>query len=115
MDQTGSEGRGGVKHANKMVDEAKAFTRAVSENVNSFSESVDLRGRVQRAPIGMVSAALGIGYVLGGGLFSPVTRRLLKLGAGMILVPFVKKQLAVMAGSSASPRPAAEPGEPSAL
>ena len=91
-----------VEHASKTVEETKAFTNAISESLTSFSESVDLRGRVQRSPIAMVSAALGVGYVLGGGLFSSMTRRLLKFGAAAVIVPFAKKQLAHMAGSQRS-------------
>ena len=90
---------GAVEHASKMVDEAKEFTGAISETVNSFSESIDLHGRVQRAPIAMVSAALGIGFLVGGGLFSPMTRRLLKTGLAAAILPFVKRQLSTMAGS----------------
>ena len=57
-----------------------------------------MRGRVQRNPIGMVLAAAGIGYVLGGGLFSPMTSRLLKIGVRLALVPVIKSQLGAMAG-----------------
>jgi hypothetical protein len=96
-----------------VAEEAKAFTSAISETVTSFSESIDLRGRVQRAPIAMVGAALGIGYLLGGGLFSATTRRLLKAGIGVGLMPFVTRQLRAMAGTAstgaAGDRPAAPP------
>ena len=93
---------GAVQHAGNMMEEAKAFTNAISESVNNFSESIDLRGRVERAPIPMVCAALGVGYVLGGGLFSATTRRLLQIGRAAVVVPFVKKQLTTMAGSGSS-------------
>jgi hypothetical protein len=95
------EGQGrATEHASNMVDEAKAFTSALSDSVTDFSESIDLRGRVQRAPLAMVGAAAGVGYVLGGGLFSPTTRRLLKVGIVAVVLPFVKRQLATMAGSA---------------
>jgi hypothetical protein len=45
----------------------------------------------------MVLAAAGIGYVLGGGLFSPMTSRLLKVGLRLALVPVIKSQLGVIA------------------
>jgi hypothetical protein len=91
-----------VGHASKTVEEAKAFTNAISESVTSLSASIDLRGRVERSPLAMVSAALGVGYVLGGGLFSSMTRRLLKVGAAAVIIPFAKKQLAIMVGSGRS-------------
>jgi hypothetical protein len=105
---TGYEGSGTQEgpftHAKHMVDEARAFGSAISSSATNFSQAVDLRGRVQRHPIGMVLAAAGIGYVLGGGLFSPTTGRLLKLGLRLAIIPFVKNQLSVMAGAAASAR-----------
>ena len=63
------------EHASRMVDEARAFGSSLSSQAQQFTETLDLHGRVQRNPIGMVLAAAGIGYVLGGGLFSPMTSR----------------------------------------
>jgi hypothetical protein len=93
-----------------MVDEARALGSAISSSATNFSQAVDLRGRVQRHPIGMVLAAAGIGYVLGGGLFSPTTGRLLRLGLRLAIIPFVKNQLSIMAGSAANAR-SPQPGE----
>jgi hypothetical protein len=55
---------------------------------------------VQRNPIGMVLAAAGIGYVLGGGLFSPMTARLVRYGLRLALIPLVKSQLEGIVGST---------------
>ena len=101
---TGYQGNdgGAVHHASKAFEEAKAFTDAVSSTATNFSQAVDLRGRVQRNPIAMVCVAAGVGYVLGGGLFSPTTARLLKIGMRLAIIPFVKSQLATMAGQVAS-------------
>jgi len=98
-------GTGAFGHARKAVDEARAFTDAVRSQAQSFSESIDLRGRVQRNPIGMAAAAAGLGYVLGGGLFSPLTGRLLKYGVRIALIPFLKNQLIAMAGAQAGEQP----------
>ena len=93
----GDSGKGEVfEHASRMVDEARAFGSALSGSVDSLTQALDLRGRVERNPIGMMFAALGVGYVLGGGLFSPTTARLLRIGARLALVPIIKSQVSAM-------------------
>jgi hypothetical protein len=90
----GESGKGEVfEHARGMVDEARAFGSALSGSMEDLSRALDLRGRVDRNPIGMVAAALGVGYILGGGLFSPTTARLLRLGVRLALVPVIKSQI----------------------
>lgn len=97
----GESGKGEVfEHATRMVDEARAFGSALSGSMEDLSRALDLRGRVERNPIGMVAAALGIGYVLGGGLFSPTTARLLRIGVRLALVPIIKSQISAISGSS---------------
>ena len=94
------QGQGAFDHGRRAVEEARAFKEAVSAQVDNFSRSVDLRGRVERNPIGMVAAALGVGYILGGGLFSPLTGRLVKVGLRLALIPVIKSQLASVMGDA---------------
>jgi hypothetical protein len=67
---------------------------------------VDLAGYVARHPYGTVAAALGIGYALGGGIFTPLTSRLLRLGLRIgvrtALLPILKAELSELAQSFAS-------------
>lgn len=62
-----------------------------------IKDTVDLEGRVQRHPYGMVLAAVGIGYVLGGGIFSRFTAKLLgtglRLGVRLAAVPFIMDEV----------------------
>jgi hypothetical protein len=56
----------------------------------------DLEERVARNPYGMVAGAIGIGFVLGGGLFTRMTARI--VGAGlriglMAALPLLKDEL----------------------
>lgn len=78
------------------VDAQQLWTDARSA-VTGLSETLDIRGRVDRNPYGMVLAAVGVGYVLGGGLFTPLTGRILKLGVRLAALPFVKDELLGMA------------------
>jgi hypothetical protein len=93
---------GPMDHGRRMVEEARAFKEAIGNQADSFTRAVDLRGRVQRNPLGMVLAAAGIGYVLGGGLFSPLTGRVVRIGLRLALIPLVKSQLSNIAGGPAA-------------
>ena len=92
------ERQGAMDHGRRMVEEARAFREAIGNQAESFARSIDLRGRVERNPIGMVLAAAGIGYVLGGGLFSPLTGKVVRIGLRLALIPVIKSQLANIAG-----------------
>ncbi|MBX5481155.1 MAG: hypothetical protein IRZ16_04795 [Myxococcaceae bacterium] len=83
LDQIGEDAR-------RFVDDAKGA-------VSQLSSALDLRGRVERHPYGMVLAAFGVGYVLGGGLFTPTTARLLRLAMKLAALPLVKDELIGMA------------------
>ena len=57
--------------------------------------TLDIKGRLQRNPYGMIAGALGIGFVLGGGLFTRLAARM--IGAGlrvglMAALPILEKQ-----------------------
>jgi len=57
----------------------------------------DLKTRFDQHPYGALAVALGAGYILGGGFFTPLTERLAKLavkaGIRAALVPFVAVHL----------------------
>jgi hypothetical protein len=74
--------------------------RLDKENVR---QAFNLAERVQRNPYGMVAGAAGLGFILGGGLFTRLTANLLGLGlrAGVVAaLPLVQGQL-IRAGAEA--------------
>lgn len=81
---------GRVGHLN---DSAQQLLDEARSTFQDLGTAIDLRGRVQRHPYAMVAAALGVGYVLGGGLFSGLTFRLVGLGVRLAAIPLVKSQL----------------------
>ena len=66
-----------------------------------FTPLADLKEEVRRHPYGTVAAAVGIGYALGGGIFTPLTSRLLRLGLRLgvraALLPILKAELSELA------------------
>jgi hypothetical protein len=83
-----------VDRINDTAQEAWTKTR---DAVKDLKDTLDVDGRVDRHPYGTLAAAVGIGYVLGGGLFSPLTARIVGLGIRMGLrlaaVPFLQREL----------------------
>jgi hypothetical protein len=91
------EGQGFGQRVDQIGSEAQQLWSDARSAVTDLSETLDIKGRVERNPYGMVAAALGVGYVLGGGLFTPLTARILKLGVRLAMLPFVKDELLGMA------------------
>ena len=81
-----------------MQSEAKAKAKAkvvVEDTHGLLCETFDIQGRLQRNPYAMVIGAVGVGFVLGGGLFTRLTERI--LGAGlraclMAALPILQKE-----------------------
>jgi ElaB/YqjD/DUF883 family membrane-anchored ribosome-binding protein len=69
--------------------------------VSELKRAAAIDERVGRHPYGSVAAALGIGYVLGGGLFTPLTSRLvalgLRIGVRLAVLPMLKDEISVLA------------------
>lgn len=78
-------------------DSAQHLMNEARGAVDQLAEALDVHGRVQRHPFGMLMAAFGVGYVLGGGLFTPTTARVVRLGMKLAALPLVKDELINMA------------------
>jgi hypothetical protein len=98
-------------------DNAQEAWSRTRDTVSDLKERLDIDGRVARNPYGMVAAALGVGYVLGGGLFSPLTGRLvgfgMRMGLRLAAIPFLENELrelteSVVNGASESSEEGAE-------
>lgn len=81
----------------------------------------ELKARFDQHPYGALAAALGMGYVLGGGFFTPLTERIAKFavraGIRAALVPILTAQLSELVKPAekpdgASTAPPRQQGEP---
>ena len=62
----------------------------------TLEETLDIEGRLQRNPYGMLAWAAGVGFVLGGGLFTRLTGTIASAGLRMGLaaaLPLLQQQL----------------------
>ena len=86
-----------VGHISESAKELYEESRGAVEDLGEF---LDLRGRTKKNPYAMVAAAVGVGYVLGGGLFTPTTSRLFRLGLRLAAIPMIKDELLNIAESA---------------
>jgi hypothetical protein len=92
---------------------------ASRDSIRELREALDIERRARRHPYGIVAAAFGIGFVLGGGLFSPLTKRIVRVGLRLGLrasaLPFIEKELAALltgtGGGDQGPRTPEAKGE----
>lgn len=85
MDETNMYGNGRSQGAS--ID---GMIRSASEKAGELNRKLDLGRRIQDHPIQTIAIALGVGYVLGGGLFSRFTGTLVRYGMRAALLPAVK-------------------------
>jgi hypothetical protein len=73
--------------------------------VDELKRAAAIEQRVNRNPYGSMAAALGIGYVLGGGIFTPLTSRIvalgLRIGIRLAVLPMLKDEISVLADALA--------------
>ena len=88
MDET--DMRVGNGHAREASGSIDGMIRSAQDKASELNRKLDLGRRIQDHPIQTVAIALGIGYVLGGGLFSRFTGTLVRYGMRAALLPAVK-------------------------
>jgi hypothetical protein len=89
-----------------MEDDDNEAGRARGHAARPLGPAADIASCVKRYPYRSVAGALGIGYALGGGIFTPLTSRLLRLGFRIgvrtALLPILKAELSDLAGAFTS-------------
>ncbi|SRR6266540_2299229 len=94
LDSDGSARRAKLDHAKGSAEQAWSHARDAFSDVR---EAVDLQGRVDRHPFGTLVAAAGMGYLLGGGLFTRLTVRMLgftlRTSLRLAVIPMIQDEL----------------------
>ncbi len=83
--------------AQKVRDATQQAVDAGMTKGSELLESSGIAEQTRKHPYAMVGAAFGLGYVAGGGLFSPTTRRVLELSVKLLALPPVRDKLLDMA------------------
>jgi hypothetical protein len=96
--------------------ESRGFADVALDVAKTVKEQVDIEGRVDRNPYASIAAAIGIGYALGGGVFTPLTARALghglRLGLRLVVMPIVAEQLLELARGAVAADPTPAPTHP---
>src|SRR5690606_32068961 len=82
------------------VEETKRDDRSVAELASELGstaaalyERLDLPRQMREHPYRTLAVAAGVGYVLGGGLFTPLTAALVRVGARAALLPVLQSSI----------------------
>ena len=100
-----------MEESNGRAERVINQTRVLNEDVKGLASELgaaakELRARadlgpvVQEHPFRTVLIAAGVGYVLGGGLFTPLTGTLVRVGARAMLLPFLRSQITNLAAGA---------------
>jgi hypothetical protein len=85
------------QRVDRVGDTAQQAWSRTREAYDEIKGTLDVEGRVNRHPYGTLAAAVGVGYVLGGGLFSPLTARILgfgvRIGLRLAAIPMLRDEL----------------------
>lgn len=73
--------------ARDVVEDSRRLADDVGRVYDQVKETGSLRDIYDRNPYAVLAAAAGAGYVLGGGLFTPFTKRIAKIGMKALVVP----------------------------
>ena len=76
--------------APQVIDRVASAASSVSSVVNEAATKSGLAERVAQNPYGVTAAALAVGYIAGGGLFTRSTARLFAFAAELSRVPMVR-------------------------
>ena len=86
--------------SSRVKDQASAVAAQARRSLDDIDQRYHLRDRVEEHPFAAVGVALAAGYVLGGGLFTKLTGRLLvngvRLGLRLAALPLIRDELATL-------------------
>jgi hypothetical protein len=81
-----------IRHSDAIRQETVAMWEEIKGAVEHFSARIDWQGRMNRCPVATMATAMALGYVLGGGLFTRFTAKIMKIGSRLVLVPMLRNK-----------------------
>jgi ElaB/YqjD/DUF883 family membrane-anchored ribosome-binding protein len=81
------------EQARDVVEDSERLASDVRQLYEQITGSEDVRSLYEDNPYAFLAAAAGTGYVLGGGLLTPFTKRLARIGMKAVFVPVALSRL----------------------
>jgi len=104
--------------AHQLIDDGQTLMDTSKRVLHDAQQLYDrVRGDISPAqiyqdnPFAVVAAAAGVGYLLGGGLFTPFTRRIMRIGLKGLIIPIAGTQLKRLSAGLPTPEPSISGGE----
>ncbi len=107
MDQQSSS-----PNSRRLVDDTRQLADDAQQLYTHLREDNPLAHYYNENPYAVLAAAAGLGYVLGGGLFTPFTRRLMRIGLKTAALPIAAQQLRELAQGRGGDGPLDQPPRP---
>lgn len=87
-----------IDDGRRVIEDSKTLADDISHAYQSVRAKALIGRYYDENPYAIIGAAAGIGYVLGGGLFTPFTKRILRLGMKAMVIPLASAQLKSLSG-----------------
>jgi hypothetical protein len=88
--------------ARNVVEDSEKLADDVGDLYERVPETGSFRDLYEKNPYAVLAAAAGAGYLLGGGLFTPFTKRILKTGMKAVVIPVAVSRLRKLTQGAAS-------------
>jgi hypothetical protein len=94
--------QGGSAAGESAASRARNVVENARERVTAVADRYELQERVAAHPFRALGIALGAGYIIGGGLFTPFTARVVfsgvRLGLRLAALPVIRNELTTLFG-----------------
>jgi hypothetical protein len=84
----------------QLLEDGKRLVDDVQQFYTHIKEDNPVGKIYQDNPYVVLAAAAGLGYIIGGGLLTPFTRRLLRVGLKAMVIPVAANQLKSLAANA---------------
>lgn len=81
-----------LRDGQKVLDDSKRLADDLRQAAEKANPTQALQATYEQNPYAVIAGAAGVGYLLGGGLFTPFTRRMLRIGMKALIVPLALSQ-----------------------